>query len=75
MEDYRTDVGTFHRWCEACKKRSPGKSCFYVYKDIPALNNGRATLALPPHFTTGGCYQMCLPCQGTPLAKFDEGPL
>jgi len=36
---------------------------------------GRATLALPPHFTTGGCYQMCLPCQGTPLAKFDEGPL
>eukprot|EP00903_Cladosiphon_okamuranus_P018789 g17285.t1 len=62
MDDYRTYVCTFHRWCEACKEKSPHESRFYVFQGIPVLNNGRATLALPRHSTTGGCSQMCLPC-------------
>lgn len=42
--------------------QSPDQPRFYVFRGIPTLNNGRPTLKLPPHFTSGGCRQKCLPC-------------
>lgn len=62
IDDHRTYLGSFHRWCEVCKSASPVESRFYMFQGIPTLNKSRATLALPPHFTSGGCRQMCLPC-------------
>ncbi|CAM9741446.1 unnamed protein product, partial [Ectocarpus sp. 12 AP-2014] len=62
MDNHRTFVGRFYRWCEECEEVSGRESDFYEYSGIQTLNGGRPTLALPPHYTTKGlCHQMCLP--------------
>ncbi|CAN0172485.1 unnamed protein product, partial [Pylaiella littoralis] len=63
VDNHRTFVGRFYRWCEECGEASDRKSDFYEYSGIPTLNGSRPTLALPPNYTAKGlCRHVCLSC-------------